>query len=212
MVMMVSMTDPTLQTALELVNTLEHSRDGDIEHLPDPRALVAWLVAHGLLAGHDADGQRSGHAGDAPSGAQALTAARQLRTALRGLVDARVAGRVPEGRHLEVVNRWLRRRAPLVLANGADGLVLMAAGDRDRVRDALAGLAEAAARGLASEDPARLRVCANDECRWAFHDTSRAGRRKWCDMSSCGNRAKARRHRERQAAAQAPPGGSSRAR
>jgi predicted RNA-binding Zn ribbon-like protein len=33
-----------------------------------------------------------------------------------------------------------------------------------------------------------------------FRDYSPAGRRKWCDMSTCGNRAKAARHRERQKA------------
>jgi predicted RNA-binding Zn ribbon-like protein len=42
-----------------------------------------------------------------------------------------------------------------------------------------------------------LRVCANDDCRWAFEDTSRAGRRRWCDMTTCGNVAKARRYRAR---------------
>ena len=45
--------------------------------------------------------------------------------------------------------------------------------------------------------PDRLRICANDDCRWAFEDTSRAGRRRWCDMTSCGNVAKARRYRAR---------------
>jgi predicted RNA-binding Zn ribbon-like protein len=35
-------------------------------------------------------------------------------------------------------------------------------------------------------------------CRWVFYDESRAGKRRWCDMASCGNRAKAARHRARQ--------------
>jgi hypothetical protein len=30
-----------------------------------------------------------------------------------------------------------------------------------------------------------------------FFDQSRSGRRIWCDMASCGNRAKAARHRAR---------------
>ena len=47
----------------------------------------------------------------------------------------------------------------------------------------------------------RLRVCANPECRWAFFDSSRTGRRRWCDMATCGNRAKAARHRARLRAA-----------
>jgi predicted RNA-binding Zn ribbon-like protein len=40
----------------------------------------------------------------------------------------------------------------------------------------------------------RLRVCAGDECGWLFLDSSKAGRRRWCSMADCGNRAKARRH------------------
>ncbi|HSW41707.1 MAG TPA: CGNR zinc finger domain-containing protein [Patescibacteria group bacterium] len=46
----------------------------------------------------------------------------------------------------------------------------------------------------------RLRICANDGCRWVFHDTSPTGRRRWCSMASCGNRAKAARHRARKRA------------
>ena len=51
---------------------------------------------------------------------------------------------------------------------------------------------------IASGDTDRLRVCANDQCRWIFYDSSRTGRRRWCDMATCGNRAKAARHRARQ--------------
>jgi predicted RNA-binding Zn ribbon-like protein len=40
----------------------------------------------------------------------------------------------------------------------------------------------------------RLRVCAADDCGWLFLDSSKAGRRRWCRMADCGNRAKARRH------------------
>jgi predicted RNA-binding Zn ribbon-like protein len=39
-----------------------------------------------------------------------------------------------------------------------------------------------------------VRQCANDACRWLFLDGSRNASRRWCDMSACGNRAKARRH------------------
>ena len=43
-------------------------------------------------------------------------------------------------------------------------------------------------------DRLRVRRCANDECLWLFIDHSKGGTRRWCDMTSCGNRAKARRH------------------
>jgi predicted RNA-binding Zn ribbon-like protein len=50
---------------------------------------------------------------------------------------------------------------------------------------------------LADHDADRLRVCADDTCGWLFVDRSPAGRRRWCDMRTCGNRAKVARHRAR---------------
>jgi predicted RNA-binding Zn ribbon-like protein len=40
----------------------------------------------------------------------------------------------------------------------------------------------------------RVRRCANEKCLWLFLDESKSGTRRWCDMASCGNRAKAHRH------------------
>jgi len=47
---------------------------------------------------------------------------------------------------------------------------------------------------LASAGDRRIRCCANDECLWLFIDQSKTNSRRWCDMQSCGNRAKAQRH------------------
>lgn len=40
-----------------------------------------------------------------------------------------------------------------------------------------------------------IRTCADPACGWLFLDPS--GRRRWCEMAVCGNRAKARRYAER---------------
>jgi predicted RNA-binding Zn ribbon-like protein len=45
--------------------------------------------------------------------------------------------------------------------------------------------------------PDRIRRCAGHGCILHFYDASRGGRRQWCSMAACGNRAKARRHYER---------------
>ena len=50
---------------------------------------------------------------------------------------------------------------------------------------------------LQSDMPGRLRPCANDECRLFLIDRTRAGTARWCSMSGCGNRMKARRHYQR---------------
>jgi predicted RNA-binding Zn ribbon-like protein len=38
----------------------------------------------------------------------------------------------------------------------------------------------------------RTRECA--ACTWIFIDRSRGGQRRWCDMATCGNQAKSKRH------------------
>jgi predicted RNA-binding Zn ribbon-like protein len=43
----------------------------------------------------------------------------------------------------------------------------------------------------------RLKACPADDCLWAFYDHSRNRSGTWCEMGECGNRAKARRYRER---------------
>jgi predicted RNA-binding Zn ribbon-like protein len=48
---------------------------------------------------------------------------------------------------------------------------------------------------LVSGDREHVRTCPGHNCGWLFLD--RSGRRRWCLMATCGNRAKARRHAER---------------
>lgn len=56
-----------------------------------------------------------------------------------------------------------------------------------------AGLALLAVQALYTLPPDRVRTCGR--CGWLFLDSSRGGRRRWCSMSTCGNREKANRHR-----------------
>ena len=67
-------------------------------------------------------------------------------------------------------------------------------GNLDRV---LWPIADSAASLLTSEDRAAIRECDASDCEWLFLDHSRNGSRRWCDMKSCGNRQKARRHYQR---------------
>ena len=53
----------------------------------------------------------------------------------------------------------------------------------------------AAAESLVAGELARVRRCADPRCARVFLDSTKNGRRRWCDMSTCGNRAKAARHR-----------------
>jgi predicted RNA-binding Zn ribbon-like protein len=69
------------------------------------------------------------------------------------------------------------------------------------VGDAFAGLmipiVESAADALILGELPRVRRCADTRCARVFYDSTKNGRRRWCDMATCGNRAKAARHRQK---------------
>jgi predicted RNA-binding Zn ribbon-like protein len=55
-----------------------------------------------------------------------------------------------------------------------------------------------AAMVLAERDGiwARLKICREDTCRWAYYDRSKNSSKCWCG-ASCGNRNKTRAYRQR---------------
>ena len=64
-------------------------------------------------------------------------------------------------------------------------------------------IARSAAELLASDQLQFVRACASKTCEWLFLDVSKNHRRRWCDMTKCGNRAKARNFYTRQKKASA---------
>jgi predicted RNA-binding Zn ribbon-like protein len=58
-------------------------------------------------------------------------------------------------------------------------------------------IVRSAAETLTVAPHSRIRECPGPDCGWLFLDTSKSGRRRWCDMSVCGNRSKAREHYRR---------------
>lgn len=59
-------------------------------------------------------------------------------------------------------------------------------------------IAHSAAELLASDDLQFVRACASETCQWLFLDISKNHKRRWCDMTRCGNRAKFRAYYARQ--------------
>ena len=63
---------------------------------------------------------------------------------------------------------------------------------------ALAQIAASLTETLARQQAKRVRICANADCRWIFHDPTKAGTKRWCNDGTCGNRSRVRRAREAQ--------------
>jgi len=71
------------------------------------------------------------------------------------------------------------------------------AGAKDHFDRILWPIAQSAAELLTSGKLDSVRQCEAATCAWLFLDESRNHSRRWCDMSVCGNREKARRHYQR---------------
>jgi predicted RNA-binding Zn ribbon-like protein len=174
-----------LELVREFVNTLEIDGETHDEQLESPESLSAWLRDRGLLVG-------PGRLAE-----QDLRRAIELREALRGMLLAHNGVSVGAEPY-EAFDR-LTGDAKLSVRVGDDG--------RARLEPSGSGLDRAVGRLAAivyeSEVEGtwpRLKACAAADCHWAFFDSSRNRSGTWCDMASCGNRAKVRAYRERAAA------------
>jgi predicted RNA-binding Zn ribbon-like protein len=192
---------PGLEDTIDFINTLEHSRHGDREHLPTAAAAIAWLVERGLLDGATVAARPEPTTAEPPADEQdasILARIHRARAALRAVVDAIVERRPPDPVAVAEVNRLLAGGPAPILVPVADGVGVAERARADPIDAALGRLAEPLVGLLERGERDRLRTCADATCRWVFYDASRAGRRRWCDMATCGNRAKAARHRARQ--------------
>lgn len=194
----------SLKDGLAFVNSLEFDRGQVKEHLPTAEVALAWLYDHSLLHRETRDELLGRLAGDPTAEARVLRRIGRVRAAIRELLVASVDQRPPSAGALGEVNRALRVRYVTYLLPAPDGVSLDHRHEGDPVEGALGRLAESVARELTQGRPERLRVCENPDCRWVFVDTSHSGRRKWCDMRTCGNRVKVARHRQRRREAHAP--------
>jgi predicted RNA-binding Zn ribbon-like protein len=184
-----------LETAFDFLNTLELENGALVERLTSLDTAATWLADAGVVpdATVVAGLGRSSAAREA-----ALDRLITARTALRDVAHAVAHEEAPPRRAIDEVNRALASRERIELVASDDGVRLGHSHVGDAIDDVLARIAEPIVREIGNGHDDRIRICANDTCRWIFYDESRAGRRRWCDMATCGNRAKAQRHRARQ--------------
>ncbi len=188
-------------TALDFANTISRRTvpENSNERLTHYGRLVSWGVQAGLLAAKDAARLRAEAADHPRPAARALRRAITLREAIFALFRALSCGdRAPAGALDELNAALPRALAALRVGPDKDGFGWRFAHDDGDPAPMLAGVARSAAELLTSDELPRVRACGSDTCDWLFIDHSKNGSRRWCDMKSCGNRAKARRHYERE--------------
>jgi predicted RNA-binding Zn ribbon-like protein len=186
---------------LDFCNTLGGRRTRPKERLNSYGDLMVWGRQAGVLTADDA--RRLGeaarrHPADA---AKTLAEAVALREALFRIFSAVIDGLVPARADMALLNGALSRAMlRLQVSNQADGFGWGWAANGEALDRMLWPVVRSAAEVLVSGDVHRVGRCEGETCAWLFLDTSRNHTRRWCDMRSCGNRAKARRYYARQKA------------
>jgi predicted RNA-binding Zn ribbon-like protein len=166
--------------ALDLTATLAARRGTARELLATTVDLRRWLTAAGLPCARVTTAD--------------LRDFRRFREALYRLVRATVTSRGLPAADRTVINGFAAL-APSSPRLGPRGPIARP----ETARSALAALARAAVALFAPPVRARLRGCEGPTCSLVFLDTSRPGRRRWCSMAACGNRAKVSEFRRRAA-------------
>jgi predicted RNA-binding Zn ribbon-like protein len=160
------------------------------DYLKSYEYVVAWTKGAGLVEHDLADRIRRRAARSGAEAAAALDEARSFRHSLHGVLLSPRAGA-----------DWARVAALVEEGAGAGRLLpgVHAATwelpERIGLRLPLLALARSAGELLTSDEVAAVRSCPGNHCGWLFLDSR--GSRRWCTMSACGNRAKARRFTQR---------------
>lgn len=181
---------------LDFANTLdERETDHPRERLTGYQDLLSWATQVGACTRTEVRLLADAAARHPKAASLALARAIEARETVFDLFSAvanrrpvpaaaldrltRLVARAAAGRHLERREKefvWTWRRVEARDLDAPLWPVVWSAGEL-----------------LASSDLNRVRQCAGAGCAWLFLDTSRSGTRRWCDMTVCGNRAKARR-------------------
>src|ERR1700693_2762162 len=152
------------------------------DEFTDPNTLTAWLVAKGLMPG--------GQAGGATDFRHAFA----FGEAIRGVIGASSGATVypVDIATLNEAAAASRLRARF----GSDGRARLEP-EAGGIEGALGRIVAAVFSAMSEDEWTRLKLCSSRSCRWVFYDQSRNQSSRWCKMTSCGNRQKARRFRQR---------------
>jgi predicted RNA-binding Zn ribbon-like protein len=179
---------------LDFLNTIEWRGDPGArgERLTSYAELLAWGEKAGILARGDVEDLMA-EAGRHP---RAATRVLHAAIALREATAAALTAPAIDSRALERLNGRLSgvrfefrvERA----AGGSFRSAVEAVGSP--LHRPLDLIAREVVSMLSSHPRQQIHACGNARCGWFFIDASRNGARRWCQMATCGNQAKARAH------------------
>lgn len=180
--------------ALDFINTVTARDSTPCDWLDGYRRLLEWALEAGVVTAPAAGHLRARAERSPREAAAALARARRLREALHGIFIALLASEAAPTAALDAFEATWKRASARARLQADNGLLQLRpdvqTSGLDLPLDAIAFAAVDLLRELNRE---RTRVCRGQDCGWLFIDSSKGGRRVWCDMATCGNASKSTR-------------------
>jgi len=170
----------------DLVNSQEWNTFGQLtEHFQNPAWLLFFLRRWGFA--------RPKH--------ERFPAAKwaAFRASLRSICEAAAQQKPIARADVQALNQVLKISGTRQLREGQNGLELEFVPSVSGWDEILAETVWSFADVLTKGDVSRIKICRNPQCRWVFYDQTKGKTRCWCDDKICGNRARVRKARARNA-------------
>ena len=180
---------------LDFCNTLQDRASAPRELLTSYDKLLLWGQQAHILTEDEAHLLNKETQHHKEEAAAVLQQAIDLREAIFRLLLAKIQGSSPDEADLDIFNAALSKAmAQSCIVPGEHGFERSWLPKKRALDRPLWPVVRSAADLLTTKALEDVRICASDTCSWLFLDTSKNHTRRWCDMKSCGNRAKARKH------------------
>ncbi len=183
------------ELCLDLANTVGDRPACERDRLHDYDALLRWSRQAELLSDAEVERLRTESTAHPRLARRVFGRAVELRESIYGLFSALARREAASQDDIDRINAELARVLPNQrVTRCGDDFEWTWEGPEGALDRMLWPVVRSAADLLTCAECGAVRECASETCSWLFVDRSRTRRRKWCDMSVCGNRAKARRH------------------
>jgi predicted RNA-binding Zn ribbon-like protein len=165
--------------ALDLANTMSwRGTAQEIDHLGGAEAITAWATDAGIVS----------DTFSVPASNRAMFVAEihRLRHAIEAVFADVSRGATPKGVALRTILDFVAGSIEAATLRGVPTVFEFQG--LHRITGPLAWAALDLLRS--SSELARLKQCPPADCRWLFLDYTKNSSRRWCDMATCGDRAK----------------------
>ncbi len=174
---------------VDFCNTFDHLHTPPkFDYFKDYATILDWGKAAGILAGNPS--------AISASSRRAIADLVAIRSLIYRVLLPFAHGKAPAAADVAAFNARLQKVSSSLRMVAASGRYSLVGSAEDPIEKIMVEAVRSAADLLVSGHPDQIRLCGG--CGWLFYDTSRNHLRRWCTMKICGNRAKARRHYERE--------------